>query len=158
MNSAELFVALKVPDNTAITALNTLHNLGFRELKILRRYNYYKFLFNGDIKNFKDTIVKVDLLINPNKHTYIFKDKKKFKDIGNLKISSILVMDIEKDNGILDILNKRLGFKNIRDMEKGVFWEMLFGVKTNEEANNKALKIAKELLSNEQYQRYFLAV
>ena len=52
----ELVVSLKVPDTTAITALQTLQKLGFSKVKDLKRYFYYRFDVDGDEEQFKNKI------------------------------------------------------------------------------------------------------
>ena len=42
--TVELVVSLKMPDATAITALQTLQKLGFNKIKDTKRSFYYKFL------------------------------------------------------------------------------------------------------------------
>ena len=49
MVTTELFVGLKVPDNTAITAFHTLERIGYNKLRKLERKNHYKFVFSGDV-------------------------------------------------------------------------------------------------------------
>src|SRR3989338_1904119 len=68
MNQAELLVGLKIPDTTAITAFHTLERMGFSTVKSLERMDYYLFNFDGDFDVFKEKIVKVDILVNANKH------------------------------------------------------------------------------------------
>ena len=72
----EMIVSLKVPDTTAITALQTLQKIGFDEIKDVKRADYYKFLIEGNEEQFKNKISKVDILVNANKHTFNFSVKK----------------------------------------------------------------------------------
>ena len=41
--TVEMVVGLKMPDNTAITALQTLQKIGFIKIKNVKREDYYKF-------------------------------------------------------------------------------------------------------------------
>ncbi|MBS3102462.1 hypothetical protein J4458_03370 [Candidatus Woesearchaeota archaeon] len=119
MPTAELFVSLKVPDNVAITAFHTLERMGYKKLKKLERKGYYKFDFFGDIKKFQSEISKVDILINANKHQLSFELEKNNKK-NNIKKINILVQDLDDGKGLLSTLKNRLGFKNMKNAEKGV--------------------------------------
>ena len=68
----ELFVTLKIPDTTAITALQVLKSMGFSEINDLRRVDYYRFLVDADAESFKNKIVKADIIVNANKHSCSF--------------------------------------------------------------------------------------
>ncbi len=145
----EMIVSLKVPDTTAITALQTLNKIGFTKIKEVNRADYYKFLVDGDAEKFKDKISKVDILVNANKHLCKFEIQKE-------KAVKILVKNINNDcSGILSTLNNRLGFKNINKVEKAILWSIT--VDTNEkEARKIAQNAAKELLINENYQEFVI--
>jgi phosphoribosylformylglycinamidine (FGAM) synthase PurS component len=140
MKTVELFVTLKVPDTTAITALQTLQKLGFK-IKELKRANYYKFTIKTDASKFKEDIKKVDIIVNANKHSCSFSMKK-------INGSSVLVKD-SGDSGasLLSTLEHRLGIKGISSIEKGTLWGM-------DAPKSVAEKAAKELLANEHYQEY----
>ena len=147
--TVEMVVSLKVPDTTAITALQTLQNIGFKKIKDVKRADYYKFSVEGDLIKFKDKICKVDILVNANKHSYDFAVKKD-------SAIKILVRNINDDGtGVLSILKERLGFKEIKKVEKAILWSL--GVDADEN-KSKAIadKAAKELLVNENYQEYTL--
>src|SRR3989338_2209068 len=149
MPTAELFVSLKVPDNVAITAFHTLERMGYKKLKKLERKGYYKFDFFGDIKKFQSEISKVDILINANKHQLSFELEKK----NNIKKINILVQDLDDGKGLLSTLKNRLGFKNMKNAEKGVLWALSIDA-DEENAKNTAIEIAKSLLMNENYQKF----
>ena len=161
MPAIEMFVSLKVPDNVAITAFNALKRMGFKELKGLERSDYYKFEINDDVAGFKEKISNVDILVNANKHKHSFelnnnKDinkKSKNKD-NNFKEINILIQDIDDGTGLLSTLKERLGFDNIKKLEKGVLWTMHFDKKTN--AKKVSMDITKNLLMNENFQRFRL--
>ena len=143
----EMVVSLKVPDTTAITALQTLQKIGIDKIKDVKRSDYYKFTIEGDEEQFKSKISKVDILVNANKHSSEFLVKKD----SNMKI---LVKNINDDgNGILSTLANRLGFKNIKKVDKAVLWSLAIDA-DEKEAKKIAEKAAKELLVNENYQQF----
>ena len=145
--TVEMIVSLKVPDTTAITALQTLQKIGFNKIKDVKREDYYKFLIEGDEKRFKEEICKVDILINANKNSCDFSIKKD-------NTTKILVKNINDDGtGLLSTLKNRLGFKNITKVEKAVLWSLAIDA-DEKEARKIAEKAAKELLVNENYQEF----
>ncbi len=152
MPAIEMFVSLKVPDNVAITAFNTLKKMGYK-LKELERLDYYKFDISGDEKKFKDEISKVDIVVNANKHKFSFSTEANNKNNDYKKIN-VLVQDLDNGSGLLSVLKERLGFKNIKKIEKGVLWAMHF--KKDADAEKNAVDITKNLLMNESYQKFKL--
>lgn len=133
----EMIVTLKIPDTTAITAYKTLREMGFDNLKTLRRANFYH--IEGDVK--EEDLKKIDVLVNVNKNEVQFKlEKKEGKHY-------VLVQDKEQGNGLLNTLHK-LGLGIITKIEKGTLW-VLEGVSKEE-----AIKITEELLANRHYQAY----
>jgi len=154
MPTIEMFVSLKVPDNVAITAFNTLKRMDYKQLKKLDRSNYYKFDFKGNVEDFKKQINNADILVNSNKNKYSFS----INDISNNKNNSnnnkinVLVQDIDNGNSLLSILKGRLGFNNIKNFEKGILWAMQFDKKV--QAKKIAIDITKNLLMNENYQKF----
>ena len=141
----EMFVSLKVPDTTAITALQTLQKLGFKNIKDVKKSDYYKFTIEGDLAKFKDKISKVDIIVNANKHFCEFK----MKDDDSIKI---LVKNTDDDSaGLILTLKNRLGIKEAKSIEKGTLWKLFVEGKNPKETAEKA---AKELLVNENYQEY----
>lgn len=145
--TVEMIVSLKVPDTTAITALQTLQKIGFNKIKDVKRADYYKFHIDGDEQKFRNKISKVDILVNANKHFFEFSIQKN----DNVKI---LVKNINGDgSSILSTLKNRLGFKNIKRVEKAVLWILKIDA-DEKEAKKIADKAAKELLVNENYQGY----
>lgn len=155
MAIVEMFVGLKVPDNIAITAFNTLKRMGYNKLKNLERLDYYKFDVEDNIEKFEQEISNVDILVNSNKNKFSFtleNNNKKQKD--NTKIINILVQDLDSGNGLLSTLKERLGFDNIKKLEKGILWTMHFDKKAK--AKTIAENITKDLLMNENYQKYII--
>ena len=147
--TVELVVSLKMPDTTAITALQTLQKLGFDKVKEVKRYFYYKFSIDGNEEDFRNKISKVDILVNANKHSFDFEIKKD-------NYVKVLVKNTDDDgSGILSTLKDRLGFNNIKKVESAVMWGLL--IDGNEKGAGKiAEKAAKDLLVNENYQDYTL--
>ena len=145
--TVEMVVSLKMPDTTAITALQTLQKLGFNKIKDVKRYFYYKFSVDGNLEDFKNKISKVDTLVNANKHSFDFEIKKD-------NYVKVLVKNTDDDgSGILSTLKDRLGFNNIKKVESAVMWGLL--IEGNEkEAGKIAEKAAKDLLANENYQEF----
>lgn len=145
--TVEMTVSLKVPDTTAITALQTLQKIGFRKIKDVKRADYYKFIVESDANKFKDKICKADILVNANKHFFKF-------EVNNDNAVKILVKNInDGESGILSTLKNRLGFKEIKKIEMATLWSLTIEAKENE-AKAIAEKAAKELLVNENYQEY----
>ena len=145
--TVEMIVGLKVPDNTAVTALQTLQKIGFNKIINVKREDYYKFLIEGDENKFKEKICKVDILVNANKHSNNFLIQKD-------TTTKILVKNINDDGSeILSTLKNRLGFKNIKKVEKAILWSLSIDA-DEKEARKIAEKAAKELLVNENYQEY----
>jgi len=157
MATIEMFVSLKVPDNVAITAFNTLKKIGYSKLKKLDRSDYYRFDIKDNVEEFKKRISNVDILVNSNKNKFSFtlkEDNNKKQKNNNFKKINILVQDLDNGNRLISTLKERLGFKDIKKMEKGIMWTMYFERKAN--AKKIALEITKSLLMNENYQKYKL--
>jgi phosphoribosylformylglycinamidine (FGAM) synthase PurS component len=148
-NSVEFIVGLKVPDNTAITALQALWKLGYEKIREINRADYYKFLIDEDVDKFREKISKVDILVNANKHFFEFSLQK------NASIRILVKNTNNEGIGLLAILKKRLGFKNIANLEKGVLWSLKIDANEND-ARKIAERACKELLVNEHYQEYLI--
>lgn len=151
MFESELFVRLIIPDNTARTAFHTLERMGYNKLKSLNREDYYKFTVeDGNEKEFNEKIGKVDVLVNFNKNRFrIKRPDKAFEENNEVRV---LVKNIDDDcAGLLSTLQNRLGFMEIKSMEKGVLWAFDFDAK-KEEAEKLAMEITEKLLANRHYQ------
>jgi phosphoribosylformylglycinamidine (FGAM) synthase PurS component len=143
--TVEMIVSLKVPDNTAITTLQTLQKIGFSNIKEVKKSDYYKFLIEGDENRFRGKISKVDILVNANKHSCDF-------SVPKDNAAKILVNNINDDGAsLLSTLKSRLGFSNIKKIEKGTLWSLSIEDKDPAKIAEKA---AKGLLVNEHYQEY----
>jgi hypothetical protein len=151
MPTIEMFVSLKVPDNIAITAFNTLKRMSYK-LKELERADYYKFDVKDNVENFKKQVSNTDILVNSNKNKFSFTINNNNNKKTNLKKISVIVQDLDNGTGLLSTLKERLGFTNIKKLEKGILWTMYFDKKVN--AKKIALEITKNLLVNENYQKY----
>ncbi len=140
-------VCLKVPDTTAITALQTLLKMGYKNIADVKRHDYYKFFIEGNPDDFMKKISKVDILVNANKHVFSF-------DMQKNDYIKILVRNTDDTgDGLLSTLKNRLCFKNIAKIEKGILWNLSINSDTKN-ALKIAEKAAKELLVNENYQEY----
>jgi len=143
MNEVKLYVDLKIPDTAAITTFHLLEKMGYQVEK-LKRTIYYKFDIDGNKEDFSKKIGKVDILVNANKNKF---STSLSKEEG---FTYILVKERgDKCEGLLSALTKRLGFKEIQSIEKGVLWAL----KTDSVKKEKiAQEIANKLLHNEHYQ------
>jgi hypothetical protein len=127
--------------------------MDYKKLKKLERSDYYKFDVKDNIEEFKKQISNTDILINSNKNKFSFSIDDNNKDnIKKYKKINVLVQELNGDNGLLSTLKERLGFENIKKLEKGILWTMYFDKKTN--AKKIAVDITKNLLMNENYQKY----
>ena len=142
-----MLVSLKIPDATALSALQALHEMGFKRLKSLERSIHYEFQVSGDERKFQESIKKADILVNSNKHTATFSVQK------NIKKIAVLVEDREQGSAMLSNLRERLGFSQIKTMRSGVLW--MFSI-NGKNPKDLAKKMTKELLSNPHYQKYIV--
>ncbi|MBI2107957.1 hypothetical protein HYT54_02420 [Candidatus Woesearchaeota archaeon] len=142
-NAIEMLVGLKIPDTTAITALRALHKMGLKGIKSAARENYYKFHIEADEAKFKNDISKADIIVNANKNYFKFGIEKSDR-------ISVLVKDMGEGSGLLKLLQERLGFKNIKKMENGIWWTLEIEGSRKEIAK----KAAEGLLHNGNYQEY----
>ena len=158
MQEIELFVGLKIPDTTAITTFHTLEKMGYENIAKVSRENYYKFEIEGNEDDFNKKIVKVDILVNANKNNFTLLNKgEKIKDASdeNVKQINILVQGIDDDSaGIMYTLKQRLGFNEIKKMEKGILWKIFIKDAGNKKTVNEAEEITNNLLINRHYQKY----
>ena len=143
----ELFVSLKTEDSTEISVFGVLNRMGYKVCNV-DRYDYYSFELE---KNSIPELMKCDILVNANKH------KAETELNRNKKVIYILVEDDEKPKSLLNTLKKRLGFKEIENMTKGVICGIEF-IETDTESSSlsseQAKKIAEELLCNKHYQSF----
>ncbi len=145
MATQTLLVSLKIPDATALTALRTLQEMGFKELKGLQREVCYTFEIKGNVEEFRKKIAKADIVVNANKHAVSFAPKKE-----GVKI---LVEDTEQGDGLKNTLKERLGIKEIDAVRQGTLWTFDIVGKKQEEL---AKKMTEDLLANIHYQQYMM--
>lgn len=143
MATVTMLVSLKIPDATALTALRTLHEMGYNELKGLQREVCYTFDVKGNESEFKKKIANVDILVNANKHFVSFSPKKE-----GIKV---LVEDTEQGDGLLNTLKDRLGIKEVQKARQGTMWTFDIAGKNTEKM---AKKMTEDLLANIHYQHY----
>lgn len=149
MPEIEMFVSQIIPDNTAITAVNVLRKIGYHRLLNLKREVYYMFTFDGETKSFSEKISEVDILVNANKNRVKF--KKPDEGFGDTK-TRILVKNLDDNcHDLFLALRNRLGFKNIRKIERGILWTVAVDDKP-ENVTSVAWEIARKLLYNRHYQ------
>jgi hypothetical protein len=149
MPEIEMFVSLVIPDNTAITAAAVLRKMGYSKLLNLKREVYYRFSFNGSVRSFTDKIAKVDILVNANKNRVRF--KKPGEGFGDRKIRVLVKNTGDSCADVLSTLRNRLGFRNIRKMERGTIW--LFAIDDKpENVTPIAWEMARKLFYNRHYQ------
>ena len=77
----ELCVQLKTYDLSALTAKQTLWEMGYKKLTNIFRQDYYLFNISAKTKEEAESIVKslaekTPLFVNPNKHTYCIRSQK----------------------------------------------------------------------------------
>ena len=147
MTIVEMLVGLKIPDSTALSARQALHEMGFRQLSGLARYAYYSFEVEGSAEQFRKKISGVDILANANKHSVSF-------GMPREGIRA-LVQDREKPDGLMSTLRERLGVREIKGMGVGTLWVFSIDGKSQKEA---AKRMTEELLVNPHYQRYSFLV
>ena len=156
MPKIKLYVGLKIPDTTAITAFHTLERMGFKQLKKLEREDYYEFDVAKDEDDFAKKIIKVDIVVNANKHySKISKEDKIDFPLSEHKVVNVIVSDSGNKNlGLLSTLKERMGFSGLIGIKKGVLWRMHVDAKDDFAAKEIAGMITMNLLFNEHYQEY----
>ncbi len=139
----ELFVSLKIPDTTAVTAMQTMRKMGYNVSRV-KRINYYKFYIGDNKEEFENKIKKIDVLVNVNKHKASTKLERDESAIY------LLIKDIgDNCSNLTAVLRDRLNLKELKRMERGVIWALYIDSGNKEEI---AKRIGKELLCNENYQ------
>ena len=153
MATVKLFVGLRIPDNTSLSALHTLEKMGY-PIKKLEREIYYEFTINSGQDAFMKKIVLADILVNHNKNTaYVTGGQDE-----RAQDAAVLVENIDDDSSaLLHTLRERLGFHMIQDVKKGVYWKFYLAGDVNKVTSaSYAKKAAEELLINSHYQQYRL--
>tara|TARA_Y100000310_G_scaffold293782_1_gene323632 strand:- start:3024 stop:3491 length:468 start_codon:yes stop_codon:yes gene_type:complete len=146
--SYELIVGLKIPDTTALTALDAILRMGFSNVKNLIRETYYKFHLTDEDENFSNKISKVDILVNANKNNFNFNIEKKQDEFKEVIVA---VKDIEDTNQeLLSTLNNNLNFPNIKKIEKKILWTIV----SDSSETKTAKELAEKLFTNKNYQEF----
>lgn len=139
----DMTVGLKIPDTTAITAFKALQRMGIKELKSLKRHQYYRFRVSGDPSSAAEQLGRTDIIVNANKNTFFTKpagDPFPQEDTGLFTIR-VLVKDLENsDRGLPQVMRQRLGMGFVESAETGVLWTMGFDAE-----RERAWKIARDL-------------
>jgi phosphoribosylformylglycinamidine (FGAM) synthase PurS component len=167
----KVFVRLKIPDVIAITAKNTLlRRMGYKDILFdLKREEYYQIKIEAKNEEeakekVKEIVEKSNLFYNPNKHLYKLeignvKEKKKENGFYNVRV---LVSFLEDGTSIMykNALNKRLGYREVKDIKRGILWRLKIKADSYKDAKKIAEEIAvtktkeKGLLANLHFQDY----
>lgn len=120
-SAIEILVELIITDNEANTLEIALYNKGFKNIKIKRYAHWEVQLEKKELKTIQKIINSGELL-NTNKEIPYVDDKAKLKS----KNHKILVREIDDFTALkkLDTINNRLGMKEVKDLKKGVLWEV----------------------------------
>ena len=145
----KLYVGLKIPDTTAITALNTLQRMGYKTIESLERFQFYEFQAS-DVSSLKEKLAKVDLLVNANKHFAIVAlEGEEPREEGFVYV--LVKNKGETNEGLLSTLKNRLGFKELQSVTCGTLWKMHIA---DPDAKALAEDVAKDLLASPHYQEF----
>ncbi len=145
----ELYVGLKIPDTTAITALQTIWRMGHALVKQLFREELYQFTISGDENEFKERIRQVDILVNANKNTAYFSQQKKQEKYPEVRV---IVSDVgETYEGLRQKLTTQLGISGIQKISKKIVWTLIIDA-SQQNAEKTANKLSEKLFSNRHYQ------
>ncbi len=138
MSLVHIFVTLKIPDNTARSALYTIqHRLGFPSVKSLRRSEYWQLSFpslseEDSIQTMETLAQKTAYFVNPNKHRWVIEtisqDASKIASPFESD-ASILVNDkIDgKAESTLQALRELLEPDHRpQSLQRGIFWDLQF--------------------------------
>lgn len=173
MQIVELYVELKIPDVTALTAASTLRRrLGYEDsLAELKRGDYYRISLDVNTEQqaldvAEDMAENTNLFVNPNKHGYtLFSGRHNsvtVPDSGQSAVS-ILVIDPAGGSGrdIAEALQNRLGYGDVvREVVAGTLWTLVVDADDEDRARRIAEEItvtksrSEGLLMNPHYQDY----
>jgi hypothetical protein len=85
----------------------------------------------------------------------MLKEGEKEEEQSDHHIIMVLVKDTgNKSLGLLSTLRERIGFSNLAEISRGIFWKMHIDAKNTADAKEIAEKITKDLLYNTHYQEY----
>ncbi|MEW5910826.1 MAG: phosphoribosylformylglycinamidine synthase subunit PurQ, partial [Thermodesulfobacteriota bacterium] len=122
-DSVEMLVDLIITDNEAQTLEAALNGMGI-EAKV-RRWTHWEIFTEDRSPDFMDSLVKSGELLNTNKEIVHIDDPSCLKG----EAFRILVRDKDDFTGESrkQTLSGRLGFDSVRDVKKGVLWEIRCG-------------------------------
>ena len=156
----ELCVQLKTYDLSALTAKQTLWEMGYKELTEMSRDDYYLLYISANteeeaISLTKEIAEKTPLFVNPNKHTYYIRNQNTNCSLltAHCSLTEVLVWyreDVRKKM-LLDSL-KSFGY-SVEDILCGVLWQITLAC-DKEKASTLVQKMTKELLMNPSSQDY----
>lgn len=174
MSWIRLFVSLKVPDNTAISAHAALQRrMGYSSLSHLKRSDFWEMEFPGashdEARQAAETLVrKTACFVNPNKHNWSLQiadspaSEGASAEPGASAQASVMVCDIDDSEGqtVLSALQRRPeGFVNPSRLVHGVWWDLRFDdgvssdeIKTLTGEMSLATRRDKGLFANPHYQ------
>ena len=114
-STKELLISMVIADNEAGSVEKCVQKLGGKTT--IKKYLHFEIEIDGDLD--LNEVYKTDVLFNPNKEFVATpenqEDTKRF-----------LVREKENIGGkkIKDVLQKRFGFKEVKNVHKGVVWEI----------------------------------
>ena len=138
-NTLELFVDLIITDNEAKTLVNALKRLGFENVDVRKQAHFEVEYENGeDLEKFAREIILSNELLNTSKEVVSVKfpdklmnfDNPEFSEVGKEKVleSPDCLLVRYKDDFVgqskLDVLKNQLGFGQIKNIKKGVIWQV----------------------------------
>lgn len=171
MSIIRLFVTLKVPDNTARSALSALQRrMGYTKLAGLGRSDYWELEFPNLSMDQASKIVdhlaqKTAFFVNPNKHRWAIQSTEEMgasiQPQGDAQ-ASVLVCDREDGRAeeVLEALLKRSASEGPAKLTRGVWWDLQFDGASNEEIQQMSEEMAvattrqKGLFANPHYQTH----
>jgi len=121
-DAIEILVKLIITDNEAQTLKTSLVNLGFKNIKV-RRFVHWEIGLKPKTDKVINNLIKSGEILNTNKEIpYINRSELKFSPATN----KILVREKESftDYKKLDILNNRLGIREVESVKKSILWEI----------------------------------
>ncbi|MFA7654171.1 MAG: phosphoribosylformylglycinamidine synthase I [Candidatus Magasanikbacteria bacterium] len=123
-NSTEWLVKLIITDNEAVTVRNALKHIGV-DVDI-KKYSHWEIIPEKNTTINFDEIKKSGELFNSNKE-FIANDKDNFSNTLR-KDSTINILVRYRDDFVgkskLDTLNNRFDIKNIKEIKKGIIWQI----------------------------------
>jgi len=147
-NSTEFFVKLIITDNEAVTVQNALKNMG-ANVKV-NKFTHWEIVPEEDGELPIETIKSSGELHNSNKETLTEK-------LEEQKENTIKILVRYRDDFVgqskLDTLTKRFDAKNIKNIKKGILWEMITSDNPDEVLNKI---IESRILFNEFSQEAFI--